>query len=62
MAPLPAKPLVQLGPLSSAALSHMSKRKIILHSLRAFVNRLRRMKPIPFVAVYIPACGGLITP
>lgn len=35
---------------------------IILQLIRDFVNRLRRLKTLPFVAVYIPACGGLVIP
>ena len=38
------------------------KRRIMIQSLRAFVNRLRRIETLPFVAVYFPACGGLTTP
>ena len=41
---------------------HMSKSSIILQPLRASVNRLRRLETLPFVAVYIPACGGLNSP
>ena len=41
---------------------HMSKSSIILQPLRTSVNPLWRLETLPFVAVYIPACGGLNSP
>ena len=48
--------------LQRCPILHTGKRRIMIHSLRAFVNRLRRLETLPFVAVCIPVYGGLITP
>ena len=63
MAPHPCKTpyAAQVAPQRCPIL-HTGKSKIILQPLRVSVNRLRRLKTLPFVAVYIPACGGLVIP